>query len=372
MKFLLVLPAALVMRSFIPEVWIITERSNQARDNGYVFFSYVRREHPDRKIYYIIDKSAEDYRKIEKYRNCIQFDSLTHYFYCCLAKVHISAHVGGCVPNDSPFFRYFRKQIGIKNVFIPHGVSYGISDFCLAKYGNIDLFICSGELEYENVLANYGYAEKQAAYTGFPRLDLWHNVKVDKKLIVLMPTWRAYIAQHPEVHFEDTDYFKAYQSLINNQELIDFLEYNGLKLVFYPHHNMKKYINSFGTGSSRIEITDEQYDIQELLKAAALLITDYSSVHFDFAYMGKPVIYYQFDREEFLDKQYQEGLFDFKRDGFGPVALNEKALLMLIKDSAEVGFATKAIYEQRMRNYYTLYDSNNCDRVYKTIRQRLE
>lgn len=113
-------------------------------------------------------------------------------------------------------------------MFLPHGVSYGISDFCLAKYGNIDLFITSGKPEYENVLKYYDYKRDQVAYTGFPRLDGWHNIHVNPKQIVLMPTWRMYIAHNPEIVFENTKYYKVYQSLINDSLIENFWRFCSL------------------------------------------------------------------------------------------------------------------------------------------------
>ena len=129
--------------------------------------------------------------------------------------------------------------------------------------------------------------------------------------------------------FLSSVYYQSYQSFLNNRSLIDFLEQNGLKLVFYPHHEMRPFIGSFSTKSSLVEIVkaDEQYDIQNLLKEAALLVTDYSSVHFDFAYMCKPVIYYQFDYEMFTAQQYEKGFFDFRVHGFGPVVGSEDKLI---------------------------------------------
>ena len=124
--------------------------------------------------------------------------------------------------------------------------------------------------------------------TGFPRLDGWHHIQVNPRQIVLMPTWRLYLAQNPNTVFEETAYFRAYRDLINSPELSNLLIEKDLKLVFYLHHNMRKYVDSFHTDCPNIEVVyrDDTYDIQELLKESALLITDYSSVHFDFAYMA--------------------------------------------------------------------------------------
>lgn len=369
LKLCLMTPPALVARLWNPDIWTITERHNQARDNGYIFFRYMREQHPEKKVYYIIDRDAEDLKKIEKYGNIIFSNSWTHYFYYVLSRVHISSHTGFGCPDGAVVSRWLKKPLHIFNVLVPHGVSYGVADFVLGKYGFIDLFICSGKLEYENVMQNYGYKEEQVAYTGFPRLDEWHHIRVKKNQIVLMPTWRMYLARDPDLVFEETAYYRAFQSLINNKGFQRFLEENHLQLLFYLHHEMQKYAESFTTECSSIEIVDRdnQYDIQALLKESALLITDYSSVHFDFAYMNKPVIYYQFDKEDFYGKQYQKGLFDVERDGFGPVVDTENKLVRAIEDLFQQNFLVSDLYNARMREFYQLYDEHNCDRVYETI-----
>ena len=369
-KLALVLPAALVSRAFRPNVWLVCERPDQARDNGYCFYRYLKRQHPEQPVYYIIEEGAADRKKLAELGGLIAYDSWRHYFYYCLSRVHISAHTNGCKPSDNPFTRYVKGILQNKVVFLPHGVSYGVADFCLAKYKMIDLFICSGKPEYENVLANYGYTPEQVAYTGFPRLDGWHHIDIKPGQILLMPTWRLYLAQNPETVIEETGYFRAYMDLLNSPELAKLLDAYDLRLIFYLHHNMRQYVESFQTDCERIEIVyrDDQYDIQELLKSSALLITDYSSVHFDFAYMGKPVLYYQFDREEFFSRQYQKGNFDAERDGFGPVALSQEALLQNLRDAAENGLKMEPLYYGRMRNFYQLYDEHNCDRVYEAIK----
>lgn len=373
-KMLLCTPIGLLVRKLRGNVWIITERPDQARDNGYCFFKYLRQEHPEQNVYYIIDPKSKDYQKVASIGKTIPFDSWKHYFYYCLSPIHISAHVAGCNPNGNPVAKRLKNVLKIKDVFLPHGVSYGISEFCLAKYAKLDLFICCGKPEYDNVLANYGYSPEQVAYTGFPRLDGWHHIAVNPKQIVLMPTWRLYLAQNPDTIIEESSYFKAYSSLLRNKELHILLSEHGLKLVFYLHHNMQKYASAFQTDCPNIEIVyrDEQYDIQELLKSSALLITDYSSVHFDFAYMNKPVIYYQFDREEFFSKQYEHSSFDAEKDGFGPIATTEEVLVKELSKAVEDGFSVEEKYHTRMRVFYQLYDEHNCERVYEVIKERVE
>ena len=99
------------------------------------------------------------------------------------------------------------------------------------------------------------------------------------------------------------------------------LNKHGYKLVFKPHAELMRYIDL-------IDICDEVYlskddSYQDLFRSSSLLVTDYSSVFFDFAYLKKPVIYYQ--RED--DYHYNEGYFDYESMGFGEVIGDEDALI---------------------------------------------
>ena len=74
------------------------------------------------------------------------------------------------------------------------------------------------------------------------------------------------------------------------------------------------------TESERITIKSRIENFTELFESTSLLVTDYSSVFFDFAYLRKPVIYTQFDKEEFFQSHsYEKGYFEYETDGFGPV-----------------------------------------------------
>lgn len=74
-------------------------------------------------------------------------------------------------------------------------------------------------------------------------------------------------------------------------------EYN-LNLLLYPHGYAQEYLSSFHTDLNRIKVVGkDEYFVQDLLKEAVFLITDYSSVCCDYAYMKKPMVYFQFDKK---------------------------------------------------------------------------
>ena len=95
-------------------------------------------------------------------------------------------------------------------------------------------------------------------------------------------------------------------------------------------------------------------DVQQLLKESLLLVTDFSSVYFDFAYMHKPVIYFQFDEDAFYDEHYHKGYFDYRRDGFGDVCLNVTSVVKSITEVFINQFNMDKKYLDRTTRFFTL------------------
>ena len=191
-----------------------------------------------------------------------------------------------------------------------------------------------------------------------------------------MPTWRKWIegatwSSHNKdeckEEFLHTQYLREYNNLLKDKDLSKVLEENNMRLIFYPHYEMSPYIDLFETNSNDIIIADkDHYDVQSLLKESNLLITDYSSVAFDFAYMRKIVIYYQFDQEKYYKNHYQKGYFDYRENGFGPITTSVDELIIQIKDYVN-GNLDIDEYLERSKSFFPLYDANNCARHYEEI-----
>ena len=131
---------------------------------------------------------------------------------------------------------------------------------------------------------------------------------------------------------------------------------------------MQRFASAFQPKSELITLCDIYTDdIQELLIRSDLLITDYSSVFFDYGYMGKPVIYYQFDQEVFFKEHYGQGYFQYERDGFGPVVTEEDALLSVLKYYLQTGCKIETIYQERANAFFGVRDQKNCKRNFAAI-----
>ena len=369
---LVVFPFAIIAKLFLRGYWLVCEDKNEARDNGYHFFKWVRENRPKQKIRYAICKKSPDYQKVKPLGKTVGYGTAAHWFWYIVADKNISSQKGG-KPNAAAcyLFEVVLKLRKKNRVFLQHGVTINKGEWLFYHNTYVWRFITAAKPEHEYLLRNFGYPETNVKMLGFSRFDALHNVEADKDLILVMPTWRNWLGrestENRNLDFSQTQYCKCWNEFLNSPRLAELLDKYDKKLLFYPHRNMQKFIGNFQSLSPRIEIADwRKYDIQDVLKKAALMITDYSSVFFDFSYMRKPVIFYQFDEELFRQKQYGEGFFDYKNTVLGEWAGTLDETLDKLEKDLENGISLCP--EETVRSFFPLWDTNNSERIYNEIR----
>lgn len=356
-------------------MWLISERGNEAKDNAYILFKYIRENHPSINIHYLMDKSFEkDYEKIKDLGNIIEYKSKEHKIAFLLCDKAISTHIGFLEPWSYKLYKLLLDRKDKKEyIFLQHGITlHDVSDIYKKSAARINLFITAVSKEYEAISSPiYEYNKEEVVQTGLARFDNLYD-RNEKKQIVLMPTWRkdivnpSYVKEKllPDSVFTNSEYYKTYNSLINNEKLINKLNESNYELVFYPHYEIQQYIQYFNTTSDKVIIAKkENYDVQTLLKESKLLISDYSSVVFDFAYMNKPILYYQFDKLT----HYKKGYFEYDRDGFGDIVKKEDELVQKIIEFIDNDFKLSEKYQERIDKCFKNRDDKNCERIFKEI-----
>ena len=106
---------------------------------------------------------------------------------------------------------------------------------------------------------------------------------------------------------------------------------------------------------------------QTLFNNGSLLITDYSSVAFDFSYLYKPILYYQYSEDYHFD--LNDSYFNYETMGFGEVVKSEDELVDLIVDYMDNDCEIKDKYSKRIDEFFLYTDKNNCQRVYDKIKE---
>ncbi len=377
LKFIIALPFALIFRRQHPDFWLICDYEMEARDNPYWLFRYIRKYHPEQEVAYAINYESPDYPRVAKLGPTVRYGSLKHWMYYLAASKNISSQKGG-KPNAA--ICYVLEVSGIlKNTraFLQHGIIKDDLSYLYYRHTKMRMFVCSVPREYEFVRDNFGYP---CGYVQMPGLCRYDNLvdtsdRQEKKILLVMPTWRKWIAHHvdnsvEQFHsFNETEFARSWKAFLSDPDLKKFAEKEDLKIIFYLHRNMQPFAEYFQAMSEEIIIaTWPQYDCQTLLKRAKVLVTDYSSVAMDFAYMRKPVLYYQFDYERFREGHMSRGYFDYHKDGFGPICAEENDLLKALVATAEAHYQMQEMYRERCDAFFYYRDHNYCRRNYEAIK----
>lgn len=357
-------------------IWLVCERRNEARDNGYWFFKYLCENHPEIESVYAIDSDSSDFYKVKSLGKVIPFGGFLHWIYYFTAKRNISSQKEG-KPNAALCY-ILEVYLGFtKNrAYIRHGIAKDDQRWVYYDVTKMNLFICSAQREYNFVKERFGYPEGYVKLVGLCRFDHLLSAHETKRQILVMPTMREWLRNitTDTMKYEGTktveksEFFLTWNHFLQSKQLHELLNKYNIDLLFFPHASLQKYIKLFRSNSNRIHIGDaKSYDVQELLMESSILITDYSSIYFDFAYMKKPIIYYQFDYEKYRNGQYQEGYFSYKEDGFGVVSHREYELLLELEQTLCSGDMMPSKYIQRVDDFFTFHDNKNCERTYQAI-----
>lgn len=355
------------------EIWLLRERGNDARDNAYWMFRYIKEQHPEIEAYYAITKDSPDRKRLEPWaESTIEQNSLTHYIYMWRATHMLSTHICGGYPNVVRGTKWLYCLVTWmspkKTIWLQHGVILNDVGVRASRYNNVDMIVCSTHEERAYLTQQCGFADSVVKLTGLARWDQLHDCEIKRNQILFMPTWRRWLSAD---NFVDSEYYRTLSSFLTMSQLHDYLKENELTLVFSPHPEIQKFLCHFRELHLPpcIVIADKaHYDTQQLLKESVLMITDYSSVSVDFAYMTKPVIYFLFDEERFRGEHYASCTFDY-RDAYGPHTSDSAELLSAIIQAHHSGMTMGAQYVQRATETFPYRDSTNCQRIYNAIKE---
>lgn len=362
--------------------WIIMDRDNQADDNGEHLYRFILKHHPEQKCYFAIRKSSPDWTRLETEGfSLLDFGSKKYEEMVRCASAIISSHA------EKYIYSYFGDNFHYSKhfVFLQHGVTKDdISPWINNK--PISLFITATHDEYHSIVddgSQYGYTPSQVKLTGFPRHDALPigTTNQARPCILIMPTWRASLVggtkgkgniRDLNPDFSQSEYKTAWESLINHKKLRDIAIRANAKIVFFPHANIAPYLEGgYFKVPSYVSIASNGLgkSIQKHFIEASVMITDYSSTAFEMAYMKKPCLYYQFDKETFFSgtQVYAEGYFDYEKDGFGPVCYDEDSLLNALEQLAYMNFSLEEPYTSRVESTFPFRDGLCCERVYSAI-----
>ncbi|WP_368895210.1 bifunctional glycosyltransferase/CDP-glycerol:glycerophosphate glycerophosphotransferase [Priestia megaterium] len=217
--------------------------------------------------------------------------------------------------------------------------------------------------------------------TGAPRNDLLQSNRsredlfkllekedTGRKIIVYMPTFRASDQRKQYSNLSNVFGFENF----NFYEFASFLEENQFELIIKAHPIFARDFENILEDTPFIslikseDLMNHSIDFYEILGASDLLLTDYSSVYFDYLLLDKPIIFMPTDLEEY---QQERGfiLGSYEEWTPGPKVVNQIQLQMEIKEYEKNACEFKKIRECIKNRVHSYQDTNATERVWKFI-----
>lgn len=360
------------------ENWVFFDKLYKAGDNGEYLFSYCARNCPDVNSYYIVTKESLDYKRLKKKyrRHILVFGSLRQKLVLLNTQIVFATHAGVwpyC--GFKGLQRFLKNLLNAEIVCIQHGLTIqNIAQYQNRLKDNTHMYFCASKYEIAGLNRKvYGYQKGELRLTGCPRYDGLKNN--DQKQILIAPTWRRNIVitgnafgtskeYNPE--FKHTKYFEIYNRLINDQRLLAAAEQNGYKIVFLIHPTLSSQVDDYDKNDyTSIIPAVSEVSYEKMLTESSLMVTDYSGIQFDFAYMKKPILYYHPNE---LPPQYEEGIYKYDTMGFGPIVEEYDRLIESLCEMIKNGCIMERKYLDRVEDFFQYTDHSNCERIVKEIR----
>ncbi len=266
--------------------------------------------------------------------------------------------------SDSTFFRSFAKRKGQVYINTWHGTPLKKMGYLTPQWkdqGNntqrnmlsCDIFIQNSKYGVE--VMNNSYDVDCCQLLGNPKNDFYFNKNRNEqireelgiskyaKIIAYVPTWRGDVfldKNLDSMNIKITSFLKK----VNKEKSI----------IFYkPHQSIRNQMEVMGHGVFEFPTS---FDINDFLNCVDILVTDYSSVMFDYANLNRPIVLYTPDKEEYA---MTRGL-NFSLDDlpFKQINSEDELIKYLEADIEEVD------YSQFNQKYNPLEDGNSAQNLY--------
>ncbi len=349
----------------------IFSENHSAADNSFQLFKYAL-EKKEKSYFIVSDKVKQSETNANLRKHMIVHNSKQHCFAMLFTKRWVTSFSLRIelFPTNSVLKDIHYNMLPSEWIFIPHGMAVGdktVSMLHQYLWDNPTKTFVSTKAERDAYANTYEF--KNVAYLGAPRMDKWYKAEISDNKIFIFFTWRLCLSKLYKKSsldaFAQTDYFKVITQMV--KEVRSNFPDLGIYYVFHHeivknnyHALIEKALSDCNINFIYLNSADGAEHFNMQFKSAKYLITDYSSVAFDFAYKNGAIpIYY-------LPEKFVEGHYTlqpiFYQIHLGVLTTNLHELidvLTLNKPTEEM--------KKRKNDFYNYLDGSNSERVYNAI-----
>lgn len=361
-------------------IWLFADKIYKAGDNAEYLYNYATKQKDSARKFYILSPKSRDTKRFRaEGKNFVRYKSLFQRLLFLHAKILVFTH------NNAPGFfrfggtneRYFRGLFNYDVMYIQHGLAVQQAPHLYDKsIDDIKQFFVASKFEKDNLLQPINrYTENEIVAVGMARYD--GLINKDRRNILIAPTWRTYLSVNPSDYdeiigknssFKQSEYFKIFNSLVQNKKLANEAKANGYTITFLLHPAMASHADDFERNDDTIDIltVNDGLNYEKILTESCLMVTDYSGLQFDFAYMYKPIIYLHSDT---IPPSYPESAYRYKKHGLGEITMSVDELVRVICEYMQKDCELKPKFKKRIDEFFYYHDRSNCERIYDAIIQ---
>ena len=358
-------------------IWIYYDKVFKAGDNADFAYAYAMKQNDGIEKYYFLDNRCADWDRLEKagYKLLLP-KTLKGDLYTMNAELIYVTHNPalnrpGFRPKDENYVKTFFDPTCIR---LFHGFPNNRNQTYNQTYQNYaGVVVCS---EYERQL--YGspaneYAPEQIIPCSNPRFD---ELEPDnQRWLVFAPTWRPTLrgkgdkgdhssGYNPE--FKESRYFRMYNQVLTSERFLETARRTGYKVKVFLHPRLAPQTVDF-ENNDVVQGLDSTKDMTyvEMMRQADLMVTDYSSVQYDFASMHKPVVYYHDPTIPY----WRVVEFDYENLGFGEICMNPQELEDVLCAYMENDCRLSDKYEKRISDFFLKPNGTASKELYEATRK---
>ncbi len=293
------------------KVWLFGAQGGLSySDNSKYFFEWLLKEHPDEECYWIT-KDKRIYRNLKNKKvPVVFFYSFKSILFIAKAKYLVCTH--SHTGND--VYKFVKKSKVLITLW--HGIP-------LKKMGKLqkksyreilpiknepDVFLVTSDRDADLFSEIYNISRSKFLIGSYPRVNDLIDRAEEKRIILYAPTFRDGMDQE----YYDNNVFPSASELIDLNNILVSFDY---RFVIKLHPYMNARFPDL-TDLSNIVILEAWQDIQDVLCKAEILITDYSSVYFDYLNLDREVVFYIPDYQWYSKKENRG--FIYKYDDVTP------------------------------------------------------
>lgn len=359
-------------------IWLYYDCKGVYKDNGYLQFVHDFGQQDGVEKYYILNNDLETCRELftpEQLPYVVAFGSEQHKLLYCVAEQVITAYIEknnylpftdfeySCVMDVAtmPLITYL--QHGVYHAFIPW--KYSLDRL------QVDLKVISSPVEREQDLTTHCFTRKQELAACMPRYDFIDHRAKPAKRILYAPSWRKYLVgmeNHTWITREDlfvqSRFYQETSRFLQDTKLIAYMKRHGYTLDFKLHPILMRYAHLYAVDGEVVRMASDSVKEEEY----AIFITDFSSYVFDFAYLGRSILYFLADYDEFRSgmSDYRQCVLPF-RGGIGAYADRAQDAAKCLRRMIRRQGKPKRRYRKKMEKLFYHRDDKARQRIYQRL-----